>query len=140
MKKYLPALIVLLSLTIYSSATATPPETPASQAQSCEDEIDGTCRHFDYGDGSEDPSFTVLFMHAEYESCTIESTTGSVCDFDIDFCPNPPTPGVRGQDEPGVVDCNDCGGQSFGSYSIAEAKCCLIYGQPTNPAHGSPRC
>ena len=92
--------------------------------------------HYDFGDGS--GLYEVMVPNEDnHEVCTVKNTQAGVeCVFDAMECPVPGTPGVDGHDEPGVVECTGCEGQS--TFTISEAKCCLAFQVPYNPATQQP--
>lgn len=103
----------------------------------CEQAIDGTCAHFLYGDGYETGNY-IASGEPGGLYCVVESLNNSTeCIFDATECPDPAPSGVDGHNIPGIVVCTGCEGSPF---SINEAKCCLIYGQSTNPNTGDPLC
>ena len=128
MLKLLP--LSLSTVIFCSSALAVPSYT-------CFEAIEGTCKHYAIGDAQD--LYEVQVPHQEdgnFDVCTVSNSDGSGVDclFDAMNCPVPPTPGLDGHDEPGVVTCTGCEGGT--SFSIREAKCCVAFGQPTNPATG----
>ena len=149
MLKLLP--LSLSTVIFCSSALAVPSYT-------CFEAIEGTCKHYAIGDAQD--LYEVQVPHQEdgnFDVCTVSNSDGSGVDclFDAMNCPVPPTPGLDGHDEPGVVTCTGCEGTTPGldghdepgvvtctgceggtSFSIREAKCCVAFGQPTNPATG----
>lgn len=99
----------------------------------CEQAVDGTCKHFDIGDGANHPEIEVDYRIDLPPACRLfNPVMGVDCYFDAYECRNaPPVRDVEGHDVPGVVYCLGCG--SALQYSITEAKCCLAHGQPTPP-------
>lgn len=129
MKKYIAlSFAIVFGFVALANAQVVPPA-----GVSCEDAIDGTCRHFDYGDGSEEGFDVMLPYPGDYGVCEVEDPISGIwCEFNDMNCPNPGT-GVDGHNEPGVVECQGCDGEDSGSYSINEAKCCLYHGTPKGP-------
>ncbi|MCB0334750.1 MAG: hypothetical protein KDD62_00550 [Bdellovibrionales bacterium] len=103
---------------------------------SCEAAIGGTCGHFGIGDGSGYPQFEIenwtMAIDMTWQTCEVTATNLDpevTCTFDSRNCPETAT--EDGPDEPGVVWCSGC--SELGPFSINEAKCCLIRGEPSGP-------
>jgi hypothetical protein len=135
-------MLSLVATNAFASPAATPieadPVAPPAPP-SCYASAGGTCGHYYYGDGAlpEIEADWIQGVNHDWHQCTIENTnTGVTCTIDSRFCPVPAPPGMDGHQQPGVATCTGC---TMVSGSINEAKCCLMYGIPTDPV-GHPYC
>lgn len=103
----------------------------------CPEAIQGTCAHFQYGDGAATGRYIVSGEPGGFDCVVTRASNSISCVFDQNNCPEVPPEG-DGHNFPDVVSCEGCGDAT--SFSINEAKCCLIFGQPTNPATGTQYC
>ena len=133
MKKHLFVLLAFFSLFVTDVAVAT---------ITCEQAVASTCGHF--SNPWQYPDITVTYGTIAPPYCKIyNAENGITCMFEGGFCPNPPTPNTEGHNEPGVVTCLGCQDDPYNLPfvgSINEGKCCILFGQPTNPNTGEVFC
>lgn len=126
----LKAILVLLIACLITAGNV------AANTYTCEEAVIGTCKHYHHGDGSGE-GIEVETNPPKFDWCIV-TRGGVTCDIDAFDCPAH-YPG-DGHDAPGVAYCEGCGEKSPGPFSVNEAKCCLAYGQPTNPNTGGTHC